>query len=268
MPIGDWPPDPTQNPAWLQGILQVMNLKNPDYARLNPSNLLTAASHQATAGNYPVTPGVGASSQSGGTGPTVTAAPTATGASAAQPAKPAQPAGAPATSPETSESGQSGSPAVSSPAPPMASPTPAAMPSKTSDTPPVPPLGASPLDSSPVSQAARAAVADTTSTPAAQPGPAAQPAPAVSSLPQTIAAGQASGVPTAPLTSLWDNVYGNAGEGERGGGGPALNPQTFRDFWNTMLQSGDYGSGSGVSGGTSKGDLTVGRGGGSDVTPS
>ena len=233
--IGDWPPTDPSLQRMIDGVIQTMNLNSPDYTRIR--NLPTAPRNLFTAGTYPITPAVGSASQAGGTGPTITAVPHATSAAAASPAQPAQPAGAPA--------GSAGS-------------------GNTQAGTPTPPLGASPLDTSAVSQAARAAAAAMSSpasgpaaapTPSAAPGPSASlTAPPVSSLPQTIAAGQASGVPSAPLASLWDSVYGNAGSGERGGGGsPTLNPQTRNSVWSMMQQYGEGGRQGGVGGGPSGG---------------
>ena len=61
---------------------------------------------------------------------------------------------------------------------------------------------------------------------------------------QTVAAGQASGVPSAPLASYWNAIYGQGGTGT--GGAPALNAQTKNAVWNTILQNGELG-GSGTA---------------------
>jgi hypothetical protein len=94
-----------------------------------------------------------------------------------------------------------------------------------------------------------------TGTAAATPSASAQ-ASGAPSLAQTVAAGQASGVPSAPLASLWNTFYGQGGTG--GGGAPTLNAQTKNSVWNVMQNYGEGGGGAGGAGG--RGGIEVGRG--------
>lgn len=106
-----WPPQ-QPNQEWLDAIWRTMTVGNPDYSTLR-GRALSASQNLATAGNAPGATGVGASTQYGGTGPTVTAVPKAT--ATAQPAATAQPS-ATAAGGTTSASGPAGIPPTLNPA--------------------------------------------------------------------------------------------------------------------------------------------------------
>lgn len=100
-----WPPQ-QPNQEWLDAIWRTMTVGTPDYSTLR-GRALSASQNLATAGNAPGATGVGASTQYGGTGPTVTAVPKAT--ATAQPAATAQPS-ATAAGGTTSASAPAGTP--------------------------------------------------------------------------------------------------------------------------------------------------------------